>query len=706
MLGPNTNILLVDDEPNMLAVLKQIFSPYECSVSSAGSGKEAINLLQTQPFDLCVLDLLMPDVSGHDVMEYIRHHQLDISIIVISGDTNIDAAINALSHGVFAFIKKPFGPQELLNTICDAEKARQQSDEEKATHAKIRKLLRVYAYMTNESPDLVYVLNEIGNFIYINDQVRHLTGVNRTEIIGKHYSEIVADPDIARACYRFNERRKGKRATKSFQLRLKTKKVSNDNENVVPIELNSKGIYTIRRQAGSTHLQGTLGVARDISERKKREAEVTYLAHHDNLTGLPNRRLLKDRFEIALEQSKRNGTLVVLMFLDLDGFKQINDSLGHRIGDKVLKKFSERLRHGLRKGDTLARFGGDEFILMLPQIENIDYAKVVAEKILDSLNEPFLVEQHKLSLSASIGISVFPYDGDSQEELIENADAAMFAVKKERKNDFRFYTATSLYGNYKKDPLADELKKAIDDNLFVIDYQPLVNIQLGRIMCLEALLRWRHPTKGTLLPKSFLAVAEKYGVIAEIDRWVLKTACDDLKSWDDKGIAPVDVSINISYNFLHLPDAVDYILALLDSRGLSPERLQIEINEKTIVALTQHMLRKLHRLKSYGISVAMDNCVNQGSSIKRLATLPIDTLKIDCSVLSNPENQNESALVCDFINATKQLDLDLVVINVENNLQQSVFEAFDVKQAQGVLYEGPVTVDTIPNLLKNGGRLH
>ena len=286
MVEPSASILLVDDEPHILTNLDRIFSTRGYSVSVANGGVEALSMLRTQKFDVCVLALPMSGVTGHDVMNRIRCDRLNTSIVIISGDTNIDAAISALTHRAYAFVKKPFEPETLIKTVDGAIAARKLRKEKTMMETQLRKSQRFYRYITRHSPDLVYLVDQEGHFIYVNDRVEGLLGIKRGELTGKHYKEIIVDEDLAAANYRFNERRTGTRATRNLEIRLKKQQYTGSGTaGVVPIELSAEGIYT-NHDIGTKSLHGTLGVARNISDRKKREKQVNFMAYHDSLTGL------------------------------------------------------------------------------------------------------------------------------------------------------------------------------------------------------------------------------------------------------------------------------------------------------------------------------------------------------------------------------------------------------------------------------------
>jgi len=699
MVEPGTSILLVDDEPHILTNLTQVFSARSYSVSVANGGMEALSMLRTQKFDVCVLDLLMSDITGHDVMNHIRRDRIDTSIIILSGDTSIDAAISALTHRAYAFIKKPFEPEVLLKTIENAITARKLRKEKTTIETQLRKSQRFYRYITRHSPDLVYLVDQEGHFIYVNDWVENLLGIKRGELTGRHYKEIVVDEDLAVANYRFNERRTGSRATRNLEIRLKKQQYVGSNVgDVVSIELSAEGIYT-NHDIGTKSLHGTLGVARNISDRKKREKQVNFMAYHDSLTGLPNRLLLKDRFDVALEQAKRGDYLLVVMFLDLDGFKQINDSLGHKVGDRLLQSFSQRLREGLRKADTLARIGGDEFILMLPQLDSIKYAEIVAEKIIEKFRKPFSVDNHELDLSVSMGISVFPFDGDSQETLIEHADTAMYNVKKDRSKSYSFFSSMPETSPQENTTLETDLHAALEKSEFTLFYQPVFGIDENRVVVLEAFLRWHHPIKGLFFPDSFLALAEKIGIMLPMGTWAFETSCQALKRWDEQGLVPIKISLNVSASQIKQEDFVNKLIDIFNSYDIPPNRLQIAMKEKVLLELPERITEKLAELRGNGIEIVLENREIDDSSLGLLTKLQIDAVKVDCAGLELSLDDGLFPMVAGFIDRAKRMGLQVIAQNVENEQQASRLKMLDFDAVQGFLYHHPVSAEAVSHLL-------
>ncbi len=367
-------LLLVDDEPRLLSSLCELLKDCGYQLVTAASGSETLAHLDKLQFDLILLDLRLPDFGGHEIMDYINARGIDAKVIVLSGDTGIEAAIGALKRGAYDYLRKPYTREELLKTVDNALQQRRLENDNRSIAWRLECSEKLYRYLVDSSPDIIYTLDQEGRFTFVNDRVQQLLGFDRDELIGRHYSVLVHDEDIERARYVFNERRVGERASRNVELRLKSHD-SDDQERtfentLMTIAFNSMGMYSLGKEVSKREFFGTYGVARDITDRKRAEELVSYQAYHDILTDLPNRVLFKDRLGLAVIQARRNETELAVMFVDLDRFKLVNDTLGHVFGDELLQQVAGRLKNCLRQGDTLARLGGDEFTVVLPELRD------------------------------------------------------------------------------------------------------------------------------------------------------------------------------------------------------------------------------------------------------------------------------------------------------------------------------------------------
>jgi diguanylate cyclase (GGDEF)-like protein/PAS domain S-box-containing protein len=375
-------ILLVDDEPRLLSSLHDLLQGRDYQLVTATCGSEALAQLSRLHFDLVLLDLRLPDMSGHDVMDFINARSIDADVIVMSGEVGIDAAIGALKRGAYDYLRKPYSREELLKTVDNALRQRRLELANRRIASQLENSEKLYRYLVDSSPDIIYTLNHEGRFTFVNDRAYQLLGFSREDLIGKHYSILVHEEDLERARYAFNERRIDERASRNVELRLKCHAGGSQdrtfNNTLMTISLNSIGMHIPDNEVTRLEFFGTYGVARDITDRKRAEELISYQAYHDILTDLPNRMLFKDRLGLAVIQAKRKMTELAVMFIDLDRFKLVNDTLGHVKGDELLQQASVRLKECLRRGDTLARQGGDEFTIVLPELRDREDAKLIA----------------------------------------------------------------------------------------------------------------------------------------------------------------------------------------------------------------------------------------------------------------------------------------------------------------------------------------
>ena len=704
MSSNEPNILIVDDDPVVLKSLKDLLALRGVDTDTAIGGQEAIVCLDQKEYDLVLLDLQMPYVNGHDVMRHIKQQDINASVIVVSGETSFEAARDACSQGAYDFLRKPYATDELMITINNALNEIQLEKKNNLMQKQLLESERLHRYLVNTSPDIIYILDPDGHFTFVNDRIGTLLGYDSGELIGKHYSFLVHHRDIDVARYVFNERRVGDRASRNIELRLKYKDDSSQHifdTRTVPIELSSMGMYKNEETSGKKTYLGTYGVARDITERKMAEETINYQAYHDLLTNLPNRALLKDRLGLAISQAKREQEMLAVMFLDLDRFKNINDSLGHVVGDELLQQVSTRLKSCVREGDTLARFGGDEFTLLLPKIgKGKDDIGKIAEKINEVLKDPFIIDDNELYVSTSIGISIYPRDGTDMDTLIKHADIAMYHVKDTGKNNFKFYSTDMTTPYFQNLSLDTGIRKALDNDEFHLVYQPQINIKSGEIVGVEALLRWDHPEHGPISPAEFIPFAEETGMIVDIGHWVLRNACAELKHWRDAGLPEIRMSINMSARQLVENNIVSFVSSTLKDYCIPGHCLEIEITENTIMSDMDSVIHKLKELSKKGVYIAIDDFGTGYSSLSYLHKLPIHTLKIDRTFIKELDMKNAGKSIINTIVAmVKGLNLNVIAEGVETQQQLDYLQEIDCNEAQGFLFCKPLTADVIAQLL-------
>ena len=436
------------------------------------------------------------------------------------------------------------------------------------------------------------------------------------------------------------------------------------------------------------------GTIEDITDRKLAEQQVQFLAYYDALTGLPNRTLLQDRLAKALAGARRRKEKVAVLFLDLDRFKVINDSLGHSLGDVLLEEVAERLRKGARELDTVARLGGDEFVIVLTSVKEVSDAAVAAERIVKGMTDGFVVEGHPLSISCSLGISVFPEHGTNSETLIKNADAAMYCAKENGRNTFRFFTEDMNAQAVERLTLENSLRLALVRKELFLVYQPQIEIATGRITGLEALLRWQHPELGLVPPDKFIRIAENSGLIIPIGEWVLRTACAQARRWQDEGLPALPVAVNVSAVQFRQEDFCELIRSVLREVRLAPQYLELELTESLLLSSADVTLSVLQELKAMGLTLAIDDFGTGYSSLSYLKQFPVGKLKIDRSFVRDVAvSPDDAAITTAIISMAKSLNLKVIAEGVEDEAQMSFLRARQCDEIQGYYFSKPLPAD-------------
>lgn len=424
--------------------------------------------------------------------------------------------------------------------------------------------------------------------------------------------------------------------------------------------------------------------------------EMEHLAYHDALTGLPNRPLYMDRLIMAVAQATRTSQKLAVFFLDLDRFKNINDSLGHSVGDALLKAVAERIRRCVREGDTVARLGGDEFTLLIPRIDHIEDAAKIAQKILETLKIPFKIADHELFVTTSVGISIYPSDGADPETLVRNADSAMYRAKDQGRDNYQLYTPAMNAKALERLALENMLRKAISHREFVLFYQPVADINTKNIIGVEALIRWQHPELGLLSPAHFISVAEMSGLILPIGDWVLRTACKQMKTWQKRINPKLTVAVNLSARQFQQPNLVEQIEEVLEEADLDPGSLELEITESNAMQNAENAIYTLRELKALGVHIAMDDFGTGYSSLNYLKRFPIDTLKLDQSFVRDvTTDPSDAAIATAIIAMAHTLKLRVIGEGVETEEQFAFLQKQKCDYIQGYLFSPPLSVEKL-----------
>lgn len=542
-----------------------------------------------------------------------------------------------------------------------------------------------YRSLFHNHPDAVFSIDLNGIFTSANHACRNLLGYGNEELAGKHFLSIVSDGNKETIWEHFCEATGGN--PQKFEIGIKGKEgfSSIASFTVVPIMIGEQ-------------ITGVFGIGKDITENKNNVEKIRHMAFHDLLTGLPNRRM----FEALLKQAilEEPDEMHAIMIIDLDRFKIINDTLGHNLGDQLLGIAARRLEVLLSSNEVIGRQGGDEFVLLAKGVYKVENVIDTAEKIINALKKPFFINSHELLLSSSIGISIYPNDGGTVEELLKNADIAMYRVKENGKNGYRLYSAQMSEGPARRLTLEKDLYLALEHNQFIIHYQPQMDTVAGRMTGVEALLRWQHPILGMVSPAEFIPIAEETGVIIPISEWVLRTACFQAKNWCNAGY-DIKVGVNLSPRHFYQKNLVKTIEAVLKETGLKPDLLDLEITEG-IAAKDRILLNlKLTSIRSLGVTISVDDFGTGYSSLSYLTNFPIDTLKIAREfIVEVGRDPASEAIISSIITMAKNLNLQVIAEGVETEKQSLFLQSLNCSLMQGYLFSKPLAPEEVEKLLK------
>lgn len=686
-------ILLVDDEARMRRSLRRLLEAPGREFAESETGLEAMQRLGAGDFDLVVLDVGLPDVSGLDVLGALEAGASPVHAIVVSASGDLDVPVRALRSGAVDFLRKPDDLDRLPALVDRTLERRRLQAQNREMAARLAQSERLHRLLVEHSPDIVYALDAHGCFAFLNPRVESVLGYARGELLGRHHAEIVHEDDRARAAHALAERRRDGRAATDVELRLRVPGTAEAAPLYRVVSVSAVGVYDgggAEAPGGALRFVGTQGVMRDITERKRAEATIAFQALHDQLTQLPNRRLFRDHLELALAQAARRGRMVGVMFVDLDRFKPINDTYGHRVGDDLLRAFAQRLRGCVRAGDTVGRQGGDEFTVLLPDLVQADDALVLVRKLLAALDQPFEIDGRALRVTASVGIAVYPRDGADADQLMRNADVAMYVVKESGRNGGRVFAPSMNAEFTRRLELEQDLRHAVERGELVLHFQPRVAERGRRLVGAEALVRWHHPVQGLLGPTAFVELAEESGQIFALSDWVLERSCAQLAVWHALGHRELRVSVNLAPVEFARSDLVERVLAPLRRHGLPGRALEVEITETSLLQDQPEVADKLRRLRALGIDVAIDDFGTRYSSLNYLRRLPVSTLKIDQSFVHDLTAERPTApIVHAILGIARGFGLHVVAEGVETEHQRQALAELGCDEMQGFLFGRP-----------------
>jgi diguanylate cyclase (GGDEF)-like protein/PAS domain S-box-containing protein len=686
-------ILVVDDDATARLLTSAALRKAGFDVKVADGGNDALRQFREQVFELVMLDVDMPDSSGNEVCVKMREYAGDLlPIVMVTGMDDVASIESAYHAGATDFIPKPINWALLGHRVKYLLRTYQAALDLRAAEARI-------AAVVEAIPDLLFELDIDGRYIDYHSSRAELLAIPPDSFIGKKVAEILP-PTAAQVCLSALQEagQKGLSIGKQFELQL-------------PHGTFWYELSVARKATEAGTKPHFIVVSRNITERKEAEYRITRLAFFDSLTGLPNRESFLQRVDREIRRDQKNGRGLGVLFMDLDGFKNINDSLGHSAGDLILQWVADRLTDELRPSDVvartaetpteveLARLGGDEFTALILDVGRAEDAVFVAHRILRNMRRPFMINGREVTLTTSIGIALYPEDGEDAATLLKHADTAMYQAKALGRDNCQFYSASLTERATRRMDLQSRLRTALDRGEFSLVYQPQVEVRTGTIHSVEALLRWSHPAQGMIPPLDFIPLAEEIGLILPIGDWVLRTACMDAMRWMRDGHS-IRVAVNLSPVQFRDPNLLRIVIDILEQTGLAPTFLEMEVTEGAVMEYTDANLATLRALRDLGVRIALDDFGTGYSSLSYLKRMPINNLKVDRSFVSGlPHDPENHAIVRAILAMSASLGLSVTAEGVETIEQVLALTAMDCAFLQGYFFSKPVAAKDVPALL-------
>ncbi len=680
------SVLLVDDEPAVSRSLSRLLRKDKYEIFIANNAQEALQLLSQHSVNIVVSDQRMPVMSGSELLTEIKKRYPDIIGIIISGYSDFNAVREGINHGeIYKFLSKPWKAELFLAEIKSAVRIQA-----------LRLRNKQLACLFERTIEAIILTDEWGRIESVNPAFQKLTGFSFDQVRKRSVAGLFSEKtETQNSSYPLNFKNNVRISEWHGELTC----IKNTGQrmpvwlNFMPVDgdkINSKYIVLFI----------------DISHQKKTEQRIKYLALHDELTELPNRRLFHDHLKLAIHQCKRIERNMAVLFIDLDRFKNINDTLGHQAGDWLLKKVAKRLSKVVRKGETLARFGGDEFVVLLPVVDSHLACEKVAEKLILTLRKPFVYLQCKLHISPSIGISTLRTNHNFQEpdpvRLIRQADSAMYRAKEKGGNNFQFYDPLNANQQARQLKVENGLHDALKRNEFIAFYQPQLSVSSNCVTGCEALVRWQHPQNGIMPPSEFIDIAEQTDLIIPIGMNVLSIACKQLSQWRYANQCSCNVAVNLSARQFNEPDLIKQIESVISRYKINPQWLEIEITENTLLADMDNSISVLRQLGRIGVNIALDDFGTGYSSLSYLKKLPINTLKIDRSFIRElPDDKKSRVIISSILKMAKALGLSIVAEGVENKRQFDFLADNHCDLVQGYYVSPPLENKNILALFSN-----
>jgi diguanylate cyclase (GGDEF)-like protein/PAS domain S-box-containing protein len=676
------------EESGLIAAMIQQHGAKRFKVVPLDSVGEAERYLAEQNVDVILLDMGSGGSDEQAGARQVRRLAPRVSIVLLLSPDGEPAAKQAMENGAQDYlIKGEIEPRELVRAL---ENAMQRKAIEEALFEEKER-----AQVTLDSiGDAVISTDAEGKITFLNLVAERLTGWAVPEACGQSMDEV----------FRIVDATTRETIANPMETAITMNRVGHLPGNCILIRRGGDEIY-IEDSAAPIHsragkITGSVIVFRDVSMARKLAEETVHASQHDFLTGLPNRLLLEDRLGQAIALAERHLGKVAVLYMDMDGFKHINDSFGHLVGDKLLQSVAHRLRGQIRTPDTVSRQGGDEFVMLLQDVQQPEDAEVAAKRIIETVSAVHSIGEHQLHVTASIGVSLYPRDGLNAETLMKNADIAMYHAKGSGRRCCKFFTPAMNVRAVNRQSIEEDLRQALGRKEFHLHYQPKVDLRTGAIAGVEALLRWTHATRGTVPPVKFIAVAEESGLILPIGTWVLREACKQAKAWMDQGLPVASMAINVSAVQLQDANFLNEVIAVLEETGLNPGALELELTESVLMHLPEHAQAVLQHLRDKGVMVSIDDFGTGYSSLSSLKNLPVDILKIDQSFIHElKKSPDDTAITVAIIRMGRSLHLRVLAEGVETVEDLEFLTEHDCDEAQGFYFSHPLPAEEFTALL-------
>lgn len=683
-------ILYVEDDEGARELISLMVTGKlpDVSLVLAENGQAGLEAFRKHLPDIVVTDVRMPVMDGIRMAREIKKSKKETRVIITTAVCDINQILEAIEVGINHYVLKPIDHEKLLATIicCINDIAQERQVREQL------EFFRQLSQAVDQGPVSIMMTDTAGTIVFVNPGFSRLTGYTFGEAAGKN-ARLLKSGETAPEEYRrlWETISTGEEWWGELHNRKKNGELFWVSESISPItDTTGKITHFLSRQE-------------DITEKKRKLETILHMAYYDSLTSLPNQHFFQELLQNALAQAQRHRRMLAVLFLDLDRFKNINDTLGHPVGDQLLQAVAKRLKDCCsREGDTVARRSGDEFIILLPELKDVNGAVRVTQRIIEAFSQNFILPEHELSISASIGISISPHDGCDPETLTKKADMAMYRAKEGGRNRYHLYTPATDTQVFERLALETSLRKALERQEFLLHYQPKFNISTGRVICVEALVRWHHPEMGLVMPTQFIPLAEETGLIGPIGEWVLRTACAQNKKWQDAGYPLMRIAVNLSpkqFQLLNLAEMVEKVLA---DTSLAADWLELEITENIMLRNEEAVIHSLQRLSKLGVHISIDDFGTGYSTFSYIKKIPIDTLKIDQSFISDIcSNLSDEAIATAVINMAQSLNLNVIAEGVETEEQRKLLESLNCSEMQGNYFSRPLPADELSKFLDN-----